>query len=315
MIITPLPDPPQTSDPANFDPDADAFIAALPTFVTQANLLEATLTASAAPGGIVATFTFDGLSAADSDPGTGKLRLSNLTQGSALVIRADNTDNLGVSAVSRFARITSTSAILATVTLMKAADPTKWFIGNATLVATPAGYTNITVQDVIISGANPFADGDALVMTIIPKGDQGDPNNWQNDGSVVTVSGSPSTITMTGFSSLFSNLKVDMALVPSTSAILNIAYSVDGSTFSGTQPLTSAQAGFYGSLILTDYRGDRPLFEARTSPGVLTPGNVQTVVDDVRYFMAATGTGVVSLRISVSTGTINNGSTLQRRVS
>lgn len=35
--ITPLPTPPQTSDPADFDERADAFLAALPTMVTQEN--------------------------------------------------------------------------------------------------------------------------------------------------------------------------------------------------------------------------------------------------------------------------------------
>ncbi len=39
MTITPLPDPPSTSDPANFETKADALIAALPIFVSQANAL------------------------------------------------------------------------------------------------------------------------------------------------------------------------------------------------------------------------------------------------------------------------------------
>lgn len=39
--ITALPTPPSTSDPTNFATQADAFIAALPTFVTQANALAA----------------------------------------------------------------------------------------------------------------------------------------------------------------------------------------------------------------------------------------------------------------------------------
>lgn len=36
-VLTPLPSPPQTSDPANFQAKADAFVAALALFVTQAN--------------------------------------------------------------------------------------------------------------------------------------------------------------------------------------------------------------------------------------------------------------------------------------
>jgi len=46
MPITALPTPPTRNDPATFDTRADAFMAALPTFVTQANALESSLTAS-----------------------------------------------------------------------------------------------------------------------------------------------------------------------------------------------------------------------------------------------------------------------------
>ena len=46
MPITALPTPaPTSTDPANFDPRADALIAALPTFVTEANTLEANVNA------------------------------------------------------------------------------------------------------------------------------------------------------------------------------------------------------------------------------------------------------------------------------
>ena len=43
MPITALPTPPSTDDPTNFDSRADTFLAALPTFVTEANALEADL--------------------------------------------------------------------------------------------------------------------------------------------------------------------------------------------------------------------------------------------------------------------------------
>ena len=41
MAITPLPTPPQRSDPANFPARGDAFMTALPTFATEANTLAA----------------------------------------------------------------------------------------------------------------------------------------------------------------------------------------------------------------------------------------------------------------------------------
>jgi hypothetical protein len=57
MSITPLPTPPSTSDPANFDARADAFLAALPTFVTEANAQAANLVGSLFTGTSASTVT------------------------------------------------------------------------------------------------------------------------------------------------------------------------------------------------------------------------------------------------------------------
>ena len=43
MSITPLPTPPSSADPANFDTRADAFLGALPTFATETNDVANTL--------------------------------------------------------------------------------------------------------------------------------------------------------------------------------------------------------------------------------------------------------------------------------
>jgi hypothetical protein len=48
MTITALPTPPSRSDPANFAARGDAFMAALPTFATEANALAVTMDAAAA---------------------------------------------------------------------------------------------------------------------------------------------------------------------------------------------------------------------------------------------------------------------------
>ena len=47
MAITPLPTPPSRSDPTNFSARGDAFLSALPTFATEANVMAADVDASA----------------------------------------------------------------------------------------------------------------------------------------------------------------------------------------------------------------------------------------------------------------------------
>lgn len=47
MAITPLPTPPSRDDPANFSTRADAFLAALPDFATEANALAVDVNADA----------------------------------------------------------------------------------------------------------------------------------------------------------------------------------------------------------------------------------------------------------------------------
>ena len=64
--ISPLPTPPSSSDPANFDTRADAFLGALPGLQTEANALAQNLHANAA----FATLNLpgSGTAAATTDP-------------------------------------------------------------------------------------------------------------------------------------------------------------------------------------------------------------------------------------------------------
>ncbi|HEY8606636.1 MAG TPA: hypothetical protein VIM12_05920 [Noviherbaspirillum sp.] len=55
MAMTPLPTPPSRNDPANFAERGDSFLAALPTFVTEANALQEDVTAKQATASSAAT--------------------------------------------------------------------------------------------------------------------------------------------------------------------------------------------------------------------------------------------------------------------
>ena len=62
MAITPLPTPPSSADPANFDTRADAFLGALPTFATETNAVATELNPLAgAADDILAVANYKGL--------------------------------------------------------------------------------------------------------------------------------------------------------------------------------------------------------------------------------------------------------------
>ena len=174
MSITALPTPPARSQaPATFITNADAFIAALPTFVTEANALAASMNSAAAGVAFSIPYNFS-TTTTDSDPGAGTLRLDNATQNTATTIRvdllgSDTTTWTGV--LDTFDD--STSTIKGQIRLVKASDASKWLAFNVTALASPSGYKNITVANVASSAASPFTNGDALLLSFTRTGDLG----------------------------------------------------------------------------------------------------------------------------------------------
>lgn len=173
-MITLAPDMASFERPAQWDAEMIAFLEWMQALPPELNALVPFLASAAGPSGIFVTYTFDGASASVADPGAGKLRLNNLTQGGATAALADNVDSLGVSATGRLARLTSTSDLEGNILAYKVGDPTKWLMGGVSANTAASGYYNMTLTDVEVSTANPFADGDSLVMIIMPKGDKGD---------------------------------------------------------------------------------------------------------------------------------------------
>lgn len=173
MAITPLPEAPSTSDPTNFDSEADAFIAALAAFVTEANVLAAAMNAVSAGTACSIPYTFS-TTTTDSDPGAGTLRLDNATQNTATTIRADLVGADGSTWTSLIDTFDdSTSTIKGYIMLMKAGDATKWLLFSVSALASPSGYKNISVTIVSSSAANPFANGDSLILKFTRNGDAG----------------------------------------------------------------------------------------------------------------------------------------------
>lgn len=293
-----------TADSDAYEAAATAWAGDMPGFVTDLRALGewmATLAADQAaaypPGGIVVTYTFDGASASVADPGAGKLRLNNLTQASATAVLADAVDNLGISATARLALLASTSAVKGTVFIYKFGDPTKWLLGLATATAASGGgtgYYNLTISSVVTSGANPFTDGDALVMVLDPKGDKGDQGiqgptaNWTLD-TTYNVVGGETSITFTTPSG-FNDLKFEInGIIPASAASLRAFASVNGSTFGGATALISNYSHYTGLLVILGYQGDMSLGLSALSTGAINSPNGYAQSDPYTAFWKHTG--------------------------
>lgn len=110
MPITPLPTPPSTSDPANFDSRADAFLGALPDFATEANALAASLN-----------------NISTTSESSTELTISAIEQ--TLTVEADKSYEVGQS-----------------VKIASTADGSKWMIGDVQSYNSTTGELVVDVQ-------------------------------------------------------------------------------------------------------------------------------------------------------------------------
>jgi hypothetical protein len=140
---------------------------------TVAGIAGATGATGVSGGAITIGYTFS-TTTTDADPGNGTLRLNQATQNTATVIRADLLDSLGVDWTAVLDTFDdSTNTVKGHIRLFKTSDLTKWLLFTVSAVASPAGYRNVTVAVVGSSGANPFANSDAITLTFERAGDAG----------------------------------------------------------------------------------------------------------------------------------------------
>jgi hypothetical protein len=99
-------------------------------------------------GAITTTFVFD-VTTTDSDPGAGKLRLSDTTQADATTMRVDDLASDTSDWSDMLASLAaSTSTTKGSIRLTKLGDPTKWIVFNLSAVTPQVGYTNLTVASI-----------------------------------------------------------------------------------------------------------------------------------------------------------------------
>lgn len=313
MTIDALPTVPNTLAPTTFAADMDAFLAALPTFRTQANALAAAMTAVAAGGAVSLQYTFD-TTTADADPGAGKLRLNQAAQNTATVIRADLAGSDGSDLTNVLALIDdSTSTNKGYITLRKSTDATKWLVFSVASLASPAGYKNITVNCVASSAASPFANADAILLDFTPTGDKGETGNdagiWY-DYSTTTTAADPGSgflrfnnTTLASATALYISETDTNAI---DQAALLATWDDASNTIRGTLTMSkSGNLGIFAAFHITGTRTDNGTWDTFTV-AYLTGGGAFTNNDAVVLnFQRAGDAGVLAITniTTATTGT------------
>jgi hypothetical protein len=177
MAITSLPAVPQRSDPTNFATKADAFLAALPTFVSDANTLAANLNSIAAGGAYAIPYTYAATPTPVGQAAGGRLSFnSGGTATTANSIYADVKSSGGSTVTAILNDFNaSSSTVKGVIRLVKVGDTTKWATFNVSAYVLNGGglYGIATVTPVAQSSATPFNDGDSLVLLFQRTGDMG----------------------------------------------------------------------------------------------------------------------------------------------
>lgn len=159
--------------PDTLDDDSDSFFGKLPQWGADLIALAAQLNTIAAGGAYAIPYIFDS-TVTDADPGPGKLRLSAATQNTASAMRLDLLAG-GQDVTAMLDTFdASTSAIKGSIRLVKVSDPSKWLTFSLTGKTSPTGYRNFSLTPIASSEANPFANGDALLLYFQRTGDKGD---------------------------------------------------------------------------------------------------------------------------------------------
>lgn len=159
--------------PTTFATDMDTWLSEVSAWSTAANALAVAMQAIAAGGAVSLQYVFS-TTTTDADPGAGTLRLDAATQNTATTIRTDLTGADGSDLTGVLALLDdSTSTTKGYITLRHSTTPTKWLVFAVTALASPSGYKNITVTCAASSAANPFTNGDSLLLDFSPTGDKG----------------------------------------------------------------------------------------------------------------------------------------------
>src|SRR5439155_1368702 len=110
----------------------------------------------------------------NGDPGSGTLRLNAATENTATAAYVNLLDTGGTDWTAVFDTFdASSSTVKGQVRLVNATDATAWMTFDLTGRTTHSGYREFALTTTGSSSANPFANGDALLLLFDRTGDQG----------------------------------------------------------------------------------------------------------------------------------------------
>jgi hypothetical protein len=162
--------------------DQGAFDAALaylmtnfPAWGAQVNSTQASMGIIAGGGANKIPYKVD-LGTTMADPTAGWLRLNSATQNAATAMVVDlvGSDNVDYTSLLYTFDDSTSLTSLGQIRVEKMADASKFLVFNLTAMSTPAGYRQFTVTCTGSSSANPFAQGDSVVLSFQRTGDRGD---------------------------------------------------------------------------------------------------------------------------------------------
>lgn len=340
MTINTLPTPPSRSNPTNFAAAGDAFMAALPQFVTDCNTLAANLNSIAAGGAYAIPYSLNS-STTINDPTADYLNFNNSVQSSTTNIGLSLIAANGIEVTSILDTFgASSSPIKGTIRICKSTDPSKYLIFSVTGIAgtggaiggqAAAGWRSVAVTCIGSSSPSPFANQDPLMLFFQRTGDMGATGPAGSGGSIAllnsyVISGSPSLVSLLNiFTSSYDKYIIDIeGLTCSSAATLTVQlanagvldtssqhyYNPAGSGNNLTSPGTTSQFQF-GTIGNSSNIAATLTLEVRNANQSSTPkgfgvrgmANLSTIITEGAY----SGGAVSGFQLGLTTGTFANG--------
>lgn len=194
--------PQRTQLPEVYGPQMDTFLASLPGFVDDTNLLASNLNSIAAGGAYAIPYVFGQAASVGGVAQTAHILAlsSGVPENTATALFVDITSGAGKNVAAQLDNLVSgaTSSIKGTFRVCAQSDPSKYLVYAVTGIVVNTYYRTFAVTCVDSSAASPFANGDAVILFFQRTGDKGDAGAltqvlWVRDERSANVGGGSNT--------------------------------------------------------------------------------------------------------------------------